>query len=287
MMKKTALFTCLLVFVISTGVGQTKKIFHKSHSGSTFSILLDERNNFGPGMAPVRYQTPESPIRLSYLDRSRFSYPKVLLDTIKKTMKFFDKNDSLIGCERDYREYLNHGSVVFDVSTAEFWVYQLYFFDWDKKQSRASRFLLVSDSISRWELQENAIRKSTSFIRDGNNFRILMSYPMLGHTITSNLKPELVNPPKSYPIKVGYKQKEKERKSKPIFAKEEKKKREIDDKDKKDNREEITIISTPKTPTFTRWLIWMGIFFFAFSAFIFLGVKHIVKDELNSMNFKK
>ena len=195
-MKQKALIMILFLFMMTKGMGQTKKIFHKSHSGSPGTMLLDDKNNFGPGMAPVRYQTPESRIQLSYLslEGSSHRYPKVQLDTVNKTMRFFDTKDSLIGCDRNYREYLQHGSLVFDVLTQEFWVYQNYSLVSEVRQVAAQRFFIISDSVKHWQEDKRWIRSSNSFIRDGNNHRILMTYPMLEYTKTSQLKPELVNP---------------------------------------------------------------------------------------------
>lgn len=287
-MKNITLFTCLLVFIFSNGLGQTKKIFHKSHSGKAGTLFLDENNNFGPGMAPIRYQTPESPIQLKYYSTATHKYPRVILDTIGKTMRFFDTKDSLIGCDRDYREYLNHGSLVFDVSTSQFWVYQLYFYQWDKKQIRTNRFLMVTDSIAKWESKDRYIRNSNDFIRDGNNFRILMSYSILHYTATSNLKPELINPQESFPVIISDKINKKEKTNrKKVRQQKELNREELEDDQDQKNKEEFAPVFVPKTPPFNLWLIWMGIFFFAFSAFIFLGVKQIVKEELTRMNFKR
>jgi hypothetical protein len=283
-MKKTTFLLMLISFVT---FGQTKKIFHKSHSGKPGTIFLDEKNNFGPGMAPVRYRTPESNIQLNYIKTDNHFYPKVILDTINKTMLFHDTKDSLIGCDRDYREYLNHGSLVFDLVTSEFWVYQLYFFRWDKKQVRTARFLSVSDSLLHWETNPRFMRNSNNFIRDGNNFRILMKYPILDYTITSNLKPELINPKESFPIIIGDKIKKKEKKKSKLLLEEIRLKT---DKMKKNNyqqkEDELVLLPKPTTPPFNLWLVWMGIFFFVFSIFMFLGVKQIVKEEINNLNLR-
>ena len=283
-MKKT---TFLLMLISSVTFGQTKKIFHKSHSGKPGTIFLDEKNNFGPGMAPVRYRTPESNIKLNYIKTNYHVYPKVILDTANKTMRFHDTKDSLIGCDRDYREYLNHGSLVFDVVTSEFWVYQLYFIRWDKSQARAARFLAVSDSLLHWETNPRFIRNSNNFIRDGNNYRILMTYPILNYSITSNLKPELINPKESFPIIIGDKIKKKEKKKRKLILEENQlEKDKIQENNDQKKQDELVLLSKPKTPPFDLWLVWMGIFFFVFSIFMFLGVKQIVKEEINNLNLR-
>jgi len=289
-MKQKALIMILFLFMMTNGMGQTKKIFHKSHSGSPGTMLLDDKNNFGPGMAPVRYQTPESRIQLSYLslEGSSHRYPKVLLDTVNKTMRFFDTKDSLIGCDRNYREYLQHGSLVFDVLTQEFWVYQNYSLVSEVRQVAAQRFFIISDSVKHWQEDKRWIRSSNSFIRDGNNHRILMTYPMLEYTKTSQLKPELVNPRISYPILKGEKVVEEEKKArkKAKSSIREERKKSVDNK-KAEKEERIAVPMGNKIPPMGTWLIWMGIFFFGFSAFIFLGIKQIVKEEVTKMKYKK
>ena len=283
-MKKT---TFLLMLISSVTFGQTKKIFHKNHSGKPGTIFLDEKNNFGPGMAPVRYRTPESNIKLNYIKTNYHVYPKVILDTANKTMRFHDTKDSLIGCDRDYREYLNHGSLVFDVVTSEFWVYQLYFIRWDKSQARAARFLAVSDSLLHWETNPRFIRNSNNFIRDGNNYRILMTYPILDYSITRNLKPELINPKESFPIIIGDKIKKKEKKKRKLLLEENQlEKDKIQENNDQKKQDELVLLSKSKTPPFDLWLVWMGIFFFVFSIFMFLGVKQIVKEEINNLNLR-
>lgn len=186
-MKKLILLITLLYSFYSGA--QTKKIFHKSHSGKSATLFLDGKNNFGPGMAPVRYRTPISPIKLNYAVTQNFEYPLVRLDTAKKTMRFFDLNDSLLGCDRNYKEYVGHGNIVFDVITNEFYVYQKYFKLANVKTwVNTGVFLIISDSIEAWEKRKNYIRLKSSFIRDGNNHRILMNYPKLDITLTCSLK---------------------------------------------------------------------------------------------------
>jgi hypothetical protein len=46
------------------------------------------------------------------------------------------------------------------------------------------------------------------------------------------------------------------------------------------------LLPKPTTPPFNLWLVWMGIFFFVFSIFMFLGVKQIVKEEINNLNLR-
>lgn len=285
-MKKTALISVLFFLIILEGMGQTKKIFHKSHSGLPGTMELDEKNTFGPGMAPVRYSTPESRIKLNYLevDQSGYLFPKVQLDTAKKVMRFFDTRDSLIGCERNYEEYLSHGSLVFDVVTQEFWVYQNYAQRASGKQVSSQLFILISDSVSKWLDTRGWIRNSRSFIRDGNNHRILMTYPTLNYTVTSKLKPELVNPRISYPIVKGnevLKEEKKERK------KTKQKTIEPNIRTEENKEDMVGFSGNENTPPTSRWLIWMGIFFFGFSAFMFLGIKQIVREEITKSNLNK
>ncbi len=283
-MKKT---TLLLLLITSFSFGQTKKIFHKSHSGSSSTMFLDANNNFGPGMAPVRYRTPESPIKLNYVISSKNQYPIVSLDTANKMMRFYDLQDSLIGCDRNYTEYLSHGSMVYDVVSKEFWVYQLYFYPTQQKQIRVQRWFSISDSLNSWEAKPNFIRRRNAFIRDGKNKRIIMSYPLLDHRITSLLHPTMFAKTESFPVQVSEEvereEKKMTRKEKRIKRKQARKNKRIKEEPNKDNEEIIFGISSPKPPTGS-WLIWLGIFFFGFSIFIFVGIKQIVKEELGKIN---
>ena len=282
-MKKT---TLLLLFISSLTFGQTKKIFHKSHSGKSGTIFLDDKNNFGPGMAPVRYRTPVSAIKLNYVISGKNHYPIVSLDTINKVMRFYDLKDSLIGCDRNYTEYLSHGSMIYDVISKEFWVYQLYFYTTPKKQIRVQRWLPITDSLNSWESNPKLIRKRNSFIRDVENKRILMSYPILDYLLTSHLHPTMFKEVESFPIEVS---EEAEREEKKMTRKEKRKKRREARKQKRVKKEseseteEIMFGITHPNPPTNNWLIWLGIFFFGFSIFIFLGVKQIVKEEVGKI----
>ncbi len=280
-MKKT---TLLLLLITSLSWGQTKKIFHKSHSGKSGTMFMDKSNSYGPGMAPVRYQTPESSIKLNYLISGTHRYPLVTLDTASKTMRFFDLKDSLIGCDRDYREYLNHGAIVYDIVSKEFWVYQHY-----NTKVNTQLFLTISDSVQVWEQKKNYIRDSRSFIRDGNNARIIMTYPILDHTLTRQLvQPAL--PKKSYPIiikndlekaekKAEKETKKKHRKSERKVKKEQSK---TDSETDESEKEFIPILALPSSPnsTIIRWVIFALL---GFSIFIFMGVKRIVNEEVSKL----
>ena len=151
-MKKTTLYLLIFITFFNSfdGFSQTKKIFHKSHSGSVGSLFMDEKNDFGPGMAPVRYSTPESSIKLNYVISRTNYYPIVSLDTSGNTMRFFDIKDSLIGCDRDYDEYLTHGNMVYDAVSNQFWVYQNYFYVNETQQITTKRWIMISDSIDMW-----------------------------------------------------------------------------------------------------------------------------------------
>ena len=276
-MKKTILLICLL----SAGItfGQTKKIFHKSHSGKSGTMFMDSKNNFGPGMAPVRYRTPESPIKLNKIVTDKHEYPMVEIDTIKKVMKFIDLNDSIIGCNRDYNEYLSHGDLVFDNKTNEFYAYHAFA---NRKPTRI--FIKVSDSISIWEKRENAIRRRNAFIRDGNNFRIIMHYPHLNYAIASNLikppKPELQITPPVVPNTTDKNKKKDEKKkspkTKPLRP------QPIALAAEKEENDDAFLATIPSgNDTFT--LRWIGLFLFVFSVFIFMGVKRIVAEEISKL----
>lgn len=278
-MKK---ITLLFLLMSALTFSQTKKIFHKSHSGKAGTLFLDTKNNFGPGMAPVRYRTPESTIKLNYVISMENYYPIVRLDTAKKVMKFYDLKDSLIGCNRKYTEYLSHGAMVYDEVSKEFWVYQLYFYHPPKKQIRVQRFLSVTDSLNSWESKSRLIGKRNSFIRDGENKRILMSYPVLNHRLTSLLHPVMFEKLQSFPVQVS---EEVEKKEKKMTRKEKKQKRknnQIKEEPSEETEQLFMGISNPKPPS-NNWLMWLGMFFFGFSIFIFLGVKQIVKEEVGKI----
>jgi hypothetical protein len=260
MMKKT---TLLFMLFTSLTWGQTKKIFHKSHSGKPGTISLDRTNNYGPGMAPVRYRTPESNIRLNYVISGNYNYPIVSLDTATKTMRFFDLNDSLIGCDRNFTEYLSHGYMVYDEVTKGFWVYQVYYYPKPTKQTTVNRWLKITDSLANWEEKKNLIPTSNSFIRDGNNHRILMSYPTLDHRLTSLLYPGMFEPVESFPIQVSEKVEKEKKKLAPKQKKAERKHKRINEEINQKKEEIIFSISAPKPPS-NNWLIWMGISFFGF-----------------------
>lgn len=270
---------CILILILISTVtyGQTKKIFHKSHSGAVGTLFLDDKNNFGPGMAPVRYRTPESKIKLNYLLSGGQRYPLVMLDTISKTMRFFDLKDSLIGCDRDYREYLNHGALVYDIKTNHFFVYQRY-----NLKVNTRKFLVVTDSIDVWESRKY-IRQSRSFIRDGNNHRIIMTYPILNHLVTKELIESPYQYTESFPVVVDEKLEKKER---GITRKERRKERKKARKKKrekieeKDEMELVPVFDTPAPTQGSSLIRWMIFSLLAFALFIFIGVKRIVKEEV-------
>ena len=280
-MKKLILLTLFFGSVIT--YSQTKKIFHKSHSGKSGTMFMDKSNSYGPGMAPVRYQTPESSIKLNYLISGKHRYPIVTLDTAGKTMRFFDLKDSLIGCDRDYREYLQHGAIVYDIVSKEFWVFQHY-----TTKVNTQLFLTISDSIHIWEQQKNYIKQSRSFIRDGNNARIIMSYPILDHTLTRQLvQPAL--PKKSYPIIIEENIEESEKKFDKEIKRKLRRERKVTKKESKldsetdENENEFTpTLAIPSSPnsTIIRWVVFALL---GFSIFIFIGVKRIVNEEVSKL----
>lgn len=279
-------FFCLLG--ATNSLAQTKKIFHKSHSGKSGTLFLDTKNNHGPGMAMVRYDTPESHIQLNYIQSGNYNYPKVMLDTANKTMRFFDTKDSLIGCDRDYREYLRQGSLVFDVTTKEYWMYQAITLNEKKQRTLVNRFLSVSDSVASWQANENNIYHKNDFIRDGNNHRILMSYPIIHAQKSIDLSSELFAPAIPSPIDSSKKDtiemEQPPSKEKLVVKQKGKKNRQNDNIEQKEKKEELVVPVLPNSPPFNKWLVWMGIFFFGFSAFLFLGVKHIVKEEVTKLS---
>ena len=284
-MKKSLLLITLLYSCYS--YSQTKKIFHKSHSGKSTTLFMDGNNNFGPGMAPVRYTTPVSSIQLNYVLTDKFEYPLVKLDTVKKTMRFFDLNDSVLGCDRNYTEYIAHGDIVFDVITNEFYVYQSYFrANESAPWSRTNIFLPITDSIGVWETRKNLIRKRNHFIRDGNNHRILMAYPKLDHTLAYSLVlyvPEILMEPQ--PILID---KDLEKRDKKLLREEKKRVKSIEKEEiKSEPKKEQTIlpVSTHFPTQKPNYLLrWMTLILLVFSVFIFVGVQRIVKDELDKAN---
>lgn len=281
-MKKSLLLITMLASIYS--FSQTKKIFHKSHSGKSTTLFMDSKNNFGPGMAPVRYRTPVSPIKLNYALTQTREYPLVRLDTVKKTMRFFDINDSLLGCDRNYTEYIAHGDIVYDVITNEFYVYQSYFRSnsanpWIK----TNVFLPITDSIESWENKKNFIRTRNHFIRDGNNHRILMAYPRLDNTLTYSLRyfePEILQD--AQPIFID---KEIEKTDTKLIKKEQKRVKNLEKTKKKIEQKEeenlvpITVNFPPQKSNYL--LRWITLILLVFSLFIFVGVQRIVKDEFN------
>jgi len=283
-MKKTALLIALLSCTFS--YSQTKKIFHKSHSGKSATLFMDANNNYGPGMAPVRYETPVSPIKLNYVLTGSHEYPLVRLDTIKKTMRFFDIKDSLLGCDRNYEEYINHGDIVFDVKTNEFFVFQTHFRAKDSDPwQRTNLFLPITDSIEVWENRKNFIRARRHFIRDGNNHRILMAYPKLDNTLTYRLKyfeSEILQD--AQPIIIN---KDIERIDNKLLKKEEKRVEKLERKQLEkhsEERENRVPISSHIPPTKSNYLLrWVTLILLVFSLFIFVGVQRIVKDELHKV----
>ena len=283
-MKKSLLILSFLLAFYS--FSQTKKIFHKSHSGKSNSLFLDGNNNFGPGMAPVRYRTPISPIKLNYAVTLSHEYPLVRLDTVKKTMRFFDLKDSLLGCDRNYKEYLEHGDIVFDVLTNEFYVFQKYFkSEGVKPWINTEQFLPISDSIDAWEKKGNYIRTRRHYIRDGNNNRILMTYPRLDNTITYSLQiiePVIFQDAQKILINKNIEKADEE------LIKIEKvrvKKQEIKLQKTEEKQEEITVpISVNFPAQKSNYLLrWMTLILLVFSLFIFVGVQRIVKDELDKI----
>lgn len=284
-MKKSLLFIFLLISAY--GYSQTKKIFHKSHSGKSATLFMDANNNFGPGMAPVRYQTPVSPIKLNYALTQAHEYPLVRLDTVKKTMRFFDMKDSLLGCDRNYKEYISHGDIVFDVITNEFYVYQRYFkSEGVKPWINTEKFLPITDSIETWEKKKNYIRSRRHFIRDGNNARILMTYPRLDNTLTYSLKyfaPDILQ--EAQPIIIN---KNIEKTDKKFLKEERRRVKKLDKKqvDTKPREEEnfVPVITNFPTSKSNYLLRWITLILLVFSLFIFVGVQRIVKDELTKTN---
>ena len=200
-LKLTLTFGLLLTFSMS--FSQTKWIFHKSHSGKNATLNLDLNNNFGPGMSIDRYRIkqPLSPIKLQYITEVTINYPIVILDTAKKNMRFFDTKDSIIGCIRNYNEYLREGTIVFDIITNEYFVYQKY-----ANSKKTEVFFPVTDSIKKWELNKD-IYVDNSYILDGKRRRIFIKYPNFNYKKTRKLKREnfIINPNDIIPTKINTK----------------------------------------------------------------------------------
>ena len=167
------------IFVLGNNFSQTKWIFHKSHSGSNSSMMLDYNNVSGPGMGRIEYRTPASKIILKYEMNpvSKQKFPIVILDTTNKTMLFFDTKDSLIGCSRDYREYLREGTIIYNIISGSFFVYQKWRME-NKKYVKVELFLPIKE-MALSSAKNNTIRNRKDFILDGNNHRINMTYPTL------------------------------------------------------------------------------------------------------------
>ena len=281
-MKKSILLITLLYSFYSCA--QTKKIFHKSHSGKSSTLFMDAKNNFGPGMAPVRYRTPISPIKLNYAVTQNNEYPLVKLDTVKKTMRFFDFKDSLLGCDRNYKEYITHGDIIFDIITNEFYVYQTYFkTEQNPNYIKTEHFLPISDSIPVWENRTNTIRTRRHFIRDGNNHRILMAYPQLNNRLTYMLQycaPETLQD--AQPILIDKDLKKTDEK---LLKEEKRRVRKLEKKEIKFKQKEEgnAVLISPNFPlNKSNYLLrWLSLILLVFSLFIFVGVQRIVKDELN------
>lgn len=281
-MKKSILLITLLYSFYSCA--QTKKIFHKSHSGKSSTLFMDAKNNFGPGMAPVRYRTPISPIKLNYAVTQNNEYPLVKLDTVKKTMRFFDLKDSLLGCDRNYKEYITHGDIIFDIITNEFYVYQTYFkTEQNPNYIKTEHFLPISDSIPVWENRTNTIRTRRHFIRDGNNHRILMAYPQLNNRLTYMLQycaPETLQD--AQPILIDKDLKKTDEK---LLKEEKRRVRKLEKKEIKFKQKEEgnAVLISPNFPlNKSNYLLrWLSLILLVFSLFIFVGVQRIVKDELS------
>jgi hypothetical protein len=281
-MKKSILLITLLYSFYSCA--QTKKIFHKSHSGKSSTLFMDAKNNFGPGMAPVRYRTPISPIKLNYAVTQNNEYPLVKLDTVKKTMRFFDFKDSLLGCDRNYKEYITHGDIIFDIITNEFYVYQTYFkTEQNPNYIKTEHFLPISDSIPVWENRTNTIRTRRHFIRDGNNHRILMAYPQLNNRLTYTLQyyaPEILQD--AQPILIDN---DLEKTDEKLLKEEKRRVRKLEKKEIKFKQKEEgnAVLISPNFPlNKSNYLLrWLSLILLVFSLFIFVGVQRIVKDELN------
>lgn len=282
---KKSLFLIILLYSFNS-FAQTKKIFHKSHSGKSSTLFMDGNNNFGPGMAPIRYRTPLSPIKLNYVLTNKHDYPLVKLDTVKKTMRFFDINDSLLGCDRNYKEYISHGDIVFDIITNEFYVYQTYYkTDLNPTYKRTEIFLPISDSIEAWENKNNYIRTRRHFIRDGNNHRILMAYPQLDNKLAYTLlyfAPEVLQD--AQPILID---KDIEKSDEKLLKEEKRRVRKLEKKQvkSKQKEEENKVPITPNfPPSKSNYLLrWITFILLVFSLFIFVGVQRIVKDELSQI----
>ena len=280
--KLTLTFSLLLTFSIS--FSQTKWIFHKSHSGKNTTLNLDLNNNFGPGKAPIRYQIKiaPSPIKLKYIAEYKLNYPVVILDTAQKTIRFFDTKDSIIGCERNYTEYLREGAIVFDIITNEYFVYQKF-----TKKSAPRIFIPVSDSIQKWEL-EKKISPLNGYIFDGKRQRIITNYAILNYKISRKLNPKKngIDNREVIPTKINTKKIKQENKR---LDKEEKKAKKtetiiknLDQLNQKETEKEnaIPIFNStnfpPKSPSKTPlYLIGFLVLFF-----LFFWIQKIAKAEL-------
>jgi hypothetical protein len=146
-------------------------------------------------------------------------------------------------------------------------------------------FLIISDSIEAWEKRKNYIQLSSSFIRDGNNHRILMNYPKLDITLTYSLK--------FYPLEILEDNqtilinKNLEKRDRKLLKEEKKRVRKLKNKqvESKSNDEEnfVPIITNFPTHKSNYLLRWTTLILLVFSLFIFVGVQRIVKDELTKI----
>lgn len=173
----------IFAIITTTSFTQTKRIFHKSHSGKSHTLNFDEKNNFGPGMVtPMMEITSLSDIELQYKKGNITTYPLVLLNQKEEFMKFIDKNDSIIGCRRNYTEYLTHGAIVYDRVTDDYYIYQL-----PPYTANDAVFIEITDSITSWENKPDFLLSLPRNIYDKNNKQIQVNYTIM--PITYNYRP--------------------------------------------------------------------------------------------------
>jgi len=173
-MKIKYTFLVLAAILMTTTRAQTKWISHKSHSGANSTMFADAKNNFGPGM--VIHRTLEedfSDIELKYKTFNKIKYPIVTLDSNAKVIRYIDVNDSLIGCDRSYKEYLTQGVVLYDMNSKKYFIYQNQVFSKDD-------FIMANSpqAFEKWANYKNT-QSFLTFIYSGEYKKIRITYPYM------------------------------------------------------------------------------------------------------------
>ncbi len=169
-MKVKNLFLIVVLTVFSKIDAQTKWIFHKSHSGANTTMFADTKNNFGPGMLRIdpRLEKPISPIQLQYKVKNGVKYPMIKLDSASKIIRYIDVNDSLIGCDRNYTEYLTEGYVFFDLNTNKYCLYK-------KAEHNEFVFVINPKKLDKWT-KATEYRVVSDYIYSGRYTKIKIDY---------------------------------------------------------------------------------------------------------------